>query len=298
MSRDPPRQPGAKAYRITSRFVRPPAEFANCFTTFYRLELEVADDGEVTDYMHPEWGSIRFFAGSRPTASIGRCSLAGARYTAVGPSSLPARFAIGSTQMWGIGFLPLGWARLVGEDASALANFACDGSSHPAFERFAPLSELLCDPAASEQKQLGAISELMGKLMRPTRDDDTILRVHANLIDSDITGVAEFASRSGISTRTLERITRRYFGFSPKLLLRRQRFMRSLAQFMLHRGTRWTEAMDGLYHDQAQFSREFREFMGMSPSEYAAMDRPFIDSFMEARARQLGSAAQTLDAPR
>ena len=97
--------------------------------------------------------------------------------------------------------------------------------------------------------------------------------------------------------RTLERIFARYYGFSPKLLMRSQRFMRSLATFMLHRGTRWTEAMDADYHDQAQFTREFREFMTMNPSEYAAREHPILTSFMEARAKAWGSAAQTLDPP-
>ena len=79
--------------------------------------------------------------------------------------------------------------------------------------------------------------------------------------------------------------------------MRRQRFMRSLVAFMLHKGTRWTEAMDGHYHDQAQFTREFHEFMTMNPSEYAGLEHPILSSFMEARARVWGSAAQTLDKP-
>ena len=104
-----------------------------------------------------------------------------------------------------------------------------------------------------------------------------------------------------MSIRTLERMCHRYFGFTPKLLLRRQRFMRSLSAFMLHQsqkgGARWTEAMDEEYHDQAQFTREFSEFMGMTPSAYAALPHPILASFMEARARIWGSAAQTLDQP-
>ena len=35
----------------------------------------------------------------------------------------------------------------------------------------------------------------------------------------------------------------------------------------------------------------------MNPSEYAALDHPILTSFMEARARVWGSAAQTLDPP-
>jgi AraC-like DNA-binding protein len=66
---------------------------------------------------------------------------------------------------------------------------------------------------------------------------------------------------------------------------------------MLQRGARWTEAMDRQYHDQAQFTREFREFMTMSPSDYAGRPHPILSAFMDARAKAWGSAAQTLDRP-
>jgi len=73
--------------------------------------------------------------------------------------------------------------------------------------------------------------------------------------------------------------------------------MRSLTGFMLHKGSKWTEVIDEHYHDQAQFTREFRAFMGMAPSEYAALEHPILSSFVEARARIWGSPAQTLDRP-
>jgi methylphosphotriester-DNA--protein-cysteine methyltransferase len=133
--------------------------------------------------------------------------------------------------------------------------------------------------------------------MRPNRDEPRIARVHAALVSGEHAAVHDLAEACGISVRTLERISTRYFGFSPKLLMRRQRFMRSLTTFMLQRGLHWTEAMDAHYHDQAQFTREFHEFMTMNPSEYAALDHPILTSFMEARARVWGSAAQTLDPP-
>ena len=141
--------------------------------------------------------------------------------------------------------------------------------------------------------------------MRPNRDEAKVMRIHTALVDGEHHLVADLADTCGMSIRTLERMCHRYFGFTPKLLLRRQRFMRSLSTFMLaaskqHRdggGARWTEAMDEEYHDQAQFSREFSEFMGMTPSAYAALPHPILASFMEARARIWGSAAQTLDQP-
>ena len=166
------------------------------------------------------------------------------------------------------------------------------------FAHFAPLADLLCDPESDIETQYDALVAALAKAMRPSRDEPRIARVHAALVNGDHASVHELASACAMSIRTLERVCTRYFGFSPKLLMRRQRFMRSLATFMLQRGGRpWTEAMDAHYHDQAQFTREFRDFMTMNPSEYAALDHPILTSFMEARAKAWGSAAQTLDSP-
>jgi methylphosphotriester-DNA--protein-cysteine methyltransferase len=288
---------GVAAHSVRSEFHAPPSEFDGCFTSFYHLDLDVADGGILRDALLPEWANLRFFAGSHPNARLGNTQVRGARFCATGPSSRPREFELGTVRMWGVGILPLGWARLIDADASALANVVCDGAAHPAFARFDELSDVLCDPAADLAAQHAAIIATLGRWMRPNRDEPKIVRVNEALVAGNFTAVADLADACGMSIRTLERICHRYFGFTPKLLMRRQRFMRSLSSFILHRGARWTEAMDADYHDQAQFTREFHEFMTMNPSEYAGRDHPILASFMEARARVWGSAAQTLDRP-
>jgi len=293
---------GARAPKVESRFFAPPPEFEGCFTTFYRMNLTLPEGAVISDYMQPEWASIRFFCGAKPFAKLGDDVLSDARYAATGPSSQPAHFTIGTTRLWGIGFLPLGWARLIDADAGKLANRLVNGEQHPVFSRFAPLADILCDDSISEEKQFFAIAEAMRKVMRPHRDEERILRVHRALLDESLKTVSDLADRTGINPRSQERLCCRHFGFTPKVLMRRQRFVRSLSTFMLAATTlgvdgKWTEAMDAHYHDQAQFSREFSEFMGMTPSEYAAMDHPVMNSFVSARARMLGSPAQALDAP-
>lgn len=295
--RDPAGMSARKVPLVRSRFHPPPDRFEGCFTTFYHLDLDTRSGAPVEDYLQPEWANIRFFAGGRPFAEIGQSRVDGPRFTATGPSSRPCRFRLGTSRMWGIGFLPLGWARFIGAEAYDLANVVCDGEAHPAFARFAPLAEILCDPEARLDEQRTAILEAMDRLMRPNRDEPKIVRVHGALVAGECASVGDLADAGGMSIRTLERVCRRYFGFTPKLLMRRQRFMRSLTAFMLRAGTRWTEAMDDHYHDQAQFTREFREFMTMNPSDYAALDHPILSAFMEARAKAWGSAAQTLDRP-
>jgi hypothetical protein len=55
----------------------------------------------------------------------------------------------------------------------------------------------------------------------------------------------------------------------------------------------WSSALDRQYYDQAQFVKDFRSFMGMTPSEYAAMPHPIIDRIMAQRMADQGAAPET-----
>ena len=73
--------------------------------------------------------------------------------------------------------------------------------------------------------------------------------------------------------------------------------MRSLSHFVLDPSLGWIGAIDSHYHDQAQFVRDFRQFMGMTPRQYGALPKPLIGAVMRERQRLYGSAAQALDGP-
>ena len=55
----------------------------------------------------------------------------------------------------------------------------------------------------------------------------------------------------------------------------------------------WSAALDGQYYDQAQFVRDFRAFMGMTPSEYAEMPHPILDRIIAQRMADQGAAPET-----
>ena len=283
---------------IDVRFFPPPPELDGCFATFYRLELQVPEGERVSDYLQPEWGNIRFFSGDSPDARVpGGASLSGARFTATGPSSLPFAFELGRTRLWGVGLFPLGWAKFVPTPAALMANALVDGEREPAFAGFSPILETLFAEEPDDDREYAIILNHFLARNQILRSESKIMAVHAALVDPAVRSVAEFSSHAGLNPRALERICHRAFGFPPQLLLRRQRFMRSLAAFMLQQSGNWTGAMDDHYHDQAHFVRDFRAFMTMSPSEYAALDHPVLSAFMVERARIWGTAAQTLDKP-
>ncbi|HVR90255.1 MAG TPA: helix-turn-helix domain-containing protein [Novosphingobium sp.] len=284
---------------VAVRFYPPPPELQRYFTTFYRADIAVSDGGKVTDQVQPEWANLRFITGSPiNTETIGGDRLSDLRFVATGPSMQAVRFTIGTCRLWGIGLLPLGWAKFVGAPADALADVIADGSADPTFARFASLARTLIDGPDDVEQSLAAICHHFNAYRNePVVDEARILAIHEAIIDPDVDTVSELVARVDAAQRTVERVCHRAFGFSPKRLLRRQRFMRSLTQFMLDPSLKWIGAIDGSYHDQAQFVRDFREFMGMTPREYAATPHPILGAFMRERARVSGAAVQTLDSP-
>lgn len=273
---------------------------ARYFTSFYLAEITVADGGRITDYLHPEWGNLRFHRGALPEAETTEgLRLANTPFAVTGPSSHAVRFSIGTSRVWGVGLMPLGWARFIALEAGSLANALCDGQRDTRFADFRSLSETLFGPEPDEEAELARLTSwFLDRLGEPVADEERIVDLHAALVQPEVGTVAELVARTGVSKRTVERLCQRAFGFPPKQLLVQQRFMRSLSQYMIDPSLKWIGALDGHYHDQAQFVRDFRRFMGMSPSQYAAMPHPILHAFVVARMRETGSPVQSLDPPR
>lgn len=283
--------------RVT--FCPPPAALRNCITTFYLTEIDAGTSGPVTDFLHPEWANLRIVSGDLPVSRLAESRIDGTCDAILtGPTSTTARFTVGTTRIWGIGFLPLGWARCFGAHAADWANRMTCARSEPFGPIFAPLVETLFGDEPDPVAELARIEAFfLAKDHGPIPDENRILAIHDALFDDDVATVGDMAERSGIPAYTLERLCRRHFGFPPRTLLRRQRFMRTLSQVMLDPRLTWLGAMDSHYHDQAQFVRDFHAFMGMSPSEYAAMPHPVLGAVMQARQSVAGAAVQALHRP-
>jgi AraC-like DNA-binding protein len=288
------------ACAATAAFHLPPPHLRPYFTTFYEVRVTVAGEAKVTDYLHPEWANMRFVQGDLPEGELpGSPLLTGASFVASGPTSRAIRFTVGTMRMWGIGLLPLGWAKFVGATAANEADLLVDGRSHPAYADFGPLAEsLFGDDEDVEAERARIAAHFDARLGNPLPDEERILACHEAVIDPEVHDVGELAERAGLNQRTLERVCCRHFGFPPKLLLRRQRFMRSLSQFLLEPKLKWIGSLDDHYHDQAQFVRDFRRFMGMTPRQYGAMDHPILDAVVRQRLRMAGAPVQAMHRPR
>lgn len=296
---------------ITIRFALPSAELHPFVTTYYHTQASASpSEPFLEDYFHPEWPNLRFMEAGWAQSAIGSDSLSySPAFSVTGPTSKAARFRITSGRSWGIGLMPLGWATLFDAHASDYADCITDGHLDPVFEAFRPLADALAASSGDYTGELRLIENHMAEMFcqdgsgaksarraapRATR---AITAINAALVDPELATVGDLADRVGMNIRSLERLSKRAFGFTPKLLMRRQRFLRSLAQFMLDPSLKWLSTLDYQYHDQAHFVRDFKRFMGMSPSTYAKLDKPLLMAAAQARMAIAGEAVQGLHDP-
>ncbi len=293
---------------ITIRFALPSAELRPFVTTYYYTQaLASPSEPVLEDYLHPEWPNLRFMELGWARSAIGDTPLnPSPAFSATGPTSKANRFRITSGRSWGIGLMPLGWSRLINAPASDYADRTIDGHQDTAFAPFRPLARALSNVVAAGSgdfaEELEIIESHMAALVAgPAQARPDIARsitaINTALVDPELATVSDLADRVGMNIRSLERLSKRAFGFTPKLLMRRQRFLRSLSQFMLDPSLNWLSTLDYQYHDQAHFVRDFRRFMGMSPSAYAKLDKPFLIAAAQARMAIAGVAVQGLHDP-
>lgn len=287
----------ASGSSVNLRFALPAASLRPFVTTYYSTDAVCSPrEPWLEDYLHPEWANLRFLGGAQVQSVIGPgepqpCPA----FTVTGPTSRAARFRLQSGRFWGIGLLPAGWAALFAAQAGDYADRIIDGMADPVFAAFAPLVRALAASDGDYATELALIEAHMEALFASAAPPDpAIARLTEALLDPELVSVAQLAERLGMNVRALERLSCRAFGFPPKLLLRRQRFLRSLARFMLDPSLGWIGSLDCNYHDQSHFVRDFRQFMGMSPSAYAKADKPILVAAARGRMAIAGEAMQGL----
>jgi methylphosphotriester-DNA--protein-cysteine methyltransferase len=278
-------------------FILPALALRRYVSTYYFFDF-TSENGEMEDLLHPEWASAHYtITGSSRGSIIGDPPLPNPDINITGPTGKAARIFFEQLKMVGIGLLPLGWYRLVGCPADRWANKVGAIEGVPEFRLF---ENIWREMRGIEDPQL--LAQLFDqKLAQAIRVADPleieIENIHEALANPDISSVADLSDLTGIGQQRLERLSRRIFGFPPKRLLRRQRFLRTLGSVMMDPELKWSVALDDQYFDQAHFNRDFQEFMGMTPGQYLAMPRPISIAATLARAEQVGHPLQALQGP-
>lgn len=285
----------APAVKVTAAYMPTPLRLRRFLAGVFLIEIEVDGDGFVEDFMFPDWATLRFNQIPGMAANTREGGSINFQFSVSGPRTQETYLRTGSVRQWGTLLHPLGWALLIGQSADKFANRLFDGMTTPAFAKFRPLAETLFGPEPDPKGELERLIDFF-EALEPLDDPAAakIAEVYTSIYDPRIETVAQLADRVQVNRRTLERLCNRAFGFGPKTVLRRQRFMRSLAHFTVDPSLKWIGAIDVAYHDQAQFVRDFHEFMGMTPSEYGQQAKLVVEPVMRERVRYATEVAREL----
>jgi AraC-like DNA-binding protein len=276
------------------RFRLPDPALRRFITAYYFVEVPAGGAGIVEDLLHPEWANIRFVLDGQWAMRLdGRVYDPAPPAALFGPTSVTGTVRGQAGTVLGVGLLPLGWAQFFKLSAAEFA------------DRVTPLSNVLGEraptihaallAAGDDDGQVAILDELFTAMANAGGSPDAVLvRAHDLLVDPAIGSVEVLAQALGVSSRHLARLSLRKFGFAPKLLLRRQRFLRTLQELRDHPGEGWASLIDAWYYDQSHFVRDFHRFMGMSPSAYFALPHRLLGPAARARMAALGSSLQGL----
>jgi len=185
----------------------------------------------------------------------------------VGPSSRPVTLQIEGAPLVEIPLSPLDWARLTTVAATAVS------------DRIVAAQDLgikcldgVADREANDIAQL-AITRLADAVVaRGTASLDatttTLIAQLTALIDEGLVyDAATAAEQVSTTAHNLRRIALRWFGFPPKTLLMRRRFIAALGRFQ-ETGMDFTAITQFGYFDASHFLRDANRFLGTTPRRY------------------------------
>jgi AraC-like DNA-binding protein len=281
--------------RFTIHFSKAAPALQPYISTYHMMAQ--SQGSETCDCLAPEWAVLRVsHHGGWEWAETGDTRVKAPRVSLTGQLSKAMHLYGCGHKFVGIGIVPLGWAALIGVDASKYADRMVDVEAEPELAHLLPLAEAMA--AVSDEKQMNAALDAeIARIVKPVRDADTIVAINESLLDPSMNSAGDLATRVDLSPPQLARLATRVFGFPPQKLLKRQRFLRTLGRVLLEPDLSWIETLDPAYYDQAQFSHDFREAMGMSPRDYLAMPHPLIQAAAIARAKAIGGPLQGLHRP-
>ena len=131
------------------------------------------------------------------------------------------------------------------------------------------------DDADRQRAAVAAVEEWLARLL-PVDEEGLLVNAIVEYVegDPDVQRVGQVCDRFALTERTLQRLTARRIGLSPKWLVQRRRLHEAAERLRAaDRPDLARVAAELGYADQAHFGRDFRAVTGLTPGEFAAEPR-------------------------
>jgi AraC-like DNA-binding protein len=179
----------------------------------------------------------------------------------------------GSGRVLGTRFRPGGFTSLTGVPAASLRDATVPARELLPAGVVAALAALGPDADPADDGARAALDAALAPLHRgPDPElDDVLAVVRTMLEDRSLVRVDQVEAHCGIGTRSLQRLFARYVGVGPKWVLARYRMHDVVSALDAgYDGTLADLAVAHGWYDQAHFTRDFTELVGVSPGAYRA----------------------------
>lgn len=193
------------------------------------------------------------------------------------------------TRVFGIGIRPRGWIRLFSINAYEAADKVFDLSDVARRVAGAVLEEVHKAGDARAMAEIcddyfAALLERRAKrtIPYPQAIEDWLL--HDETLDLD-----RLMAMTGVSRRQTERLAKRHFGASPKLLQRKYRALRAADTIRAGKSP-WQNAAGPGYYDQSHFIKEFKTFIGVTPAQFFTAQTALMRDIQAKRSRDIAQA--------
>ncbi|WP_286927711.1 MULTISPECIES: helix-turn-helix domain-containing protein [Aeromicrobium] len=123
------------------------------------------------------------------------------------------------------------------------------------------------------QRAAVAVTEAWLAALLPVDEEGLLVNAIVEYVegDTDVQRVSQVCEKFALTERTLQRLTARRIGLSPKWLVQRRRLHEAAERLREEpRPDLARVAADLGYADQAHFGRDFRAVTGLTPGEFAA----------------------------
>lgn len=277
------------------RYDQPDAALGDYITGYHLYAASGPAAMGLENWFLPGTANVRVTLGAGPIAvSIGRFRCDPLPQASLfGPSSHAIHTVTNGGVMIGFGISALGWSRFFAGGADRYADRIVSlDSVTPGFAKrlIATLSAV-----RDEQGVKPTLDRFLLGEIGPRTADEALIRAVARLVtDNTPDAIAEAAEAWAISPERLRRLCKRHFGFVPKTLLIRSRFLRSLVPLIEAKGEIDYSNIDPGYVSASHFLRDAHAVLGTTPRRFLHAQTEFLVASLRARAAVLGSATQAL----
>ena len=248
--------------------IPPPASLANLVASLWEMRVPAHSETRVR-IMPNACVDIVLYCGETSRGE-GSASIVAPPYRSFVVGSTLRSFIMrscGWNHVMGVSILPAGVQPILGTPARVI------GQTIALLEDLIGIRALELEErvlSGPRDRALGRLTEELVRLRKSREANAVIARAVAAVRGKGgVTRMDDVASAANLSARHLERNFLEHVGLSPKLFARLVRFDHVVRDIAVRGDQSWSQfALAHGYSDQAHFINEFREFAGVTPTEF------------------------------